>query len=213
MGALTQKPRTIIYIDGFNLYYGAVKGTPYKWLDLARFFRLIRPNDDIQCIRYFTAMVHGPTKPNQEVYLQALATTPTVQTILGKFKNKNIKCAVPRCTYSGTKFFKAPEEKRTDVNIAIFMLDDAYQDLCDNLVLVSGDSDLVPAIRMIRHRYPAKETTVYIPARDPSRGAAVELRMAANKNRDLPLNILPHAQFPNSLPDGYGGFLHKPASW
>jgi hypothetical protein len=26
--------RTIVYIDGFNLYYGAVKGTPYKWLDL-----------------------------------------------------------------------------------------------------------------------------------------------------------------------------------
>ena len=80
------KPRTAVYIDGFNLYYGALKGTPYKWLDLDRYFRLLRPNDDLQCIRYFTAMVNGPTKPNQETYLRALATTPMVTAILGKFK-------------------------------------------------------------------------------------------------------------------------------
>jgi hypothetical protein len=57
------KPRTIVYIDGFNLYYGAVKGTPWKWLDLAKLFTQIRAADEIQCIRYFTAMVNGPSKP------------------------------------------------------------------------------------------------------------------------------------------------------
>jgi 6-hydroxy-3-succinoylpyridine 3-monooxygenase len=72
--AATTKPRTIVYIDGFNLYYGAVKDTPWKWLDLAKLFHMIRPADDIHCGRYFPAMVNGPTKPNQEIYLQALAT-------------------------------------------------------------------------------------------------------------------------------------------
>ena len=40
-----------------------------------------------------------------------------------------------------SRFFDVYEEKRTDVNIAVYMLDDAYQDACDNFVLVSGNSD------------------------------------------------------------------------
>ena len=53
------KPRTIIYIDGFNFYYGAVRGTPYKWLDIEKCFLRLRMNDDIRRIWYFTALVDG----------------------------------------------------------------------------------------------------------------------------------------------------------
>jgi 6-hydroxy-3-succinoylpyridine 3-monooxygenase len=211
--SILPKPRTIIYIDGFNLYYGAVKGTPYKWLDLAEFFRLLRPHDSIQKIRYFTALITGPTKPNQETYWQALATTPIVDVILGKFKNKRVVCGLPACSHPGKRVFEVPEEKRTDVNIAVYMLDDAYQDACDNLVLVSGDSDLVPAVRMIRTRFPAKRITVYVPAQNPVRSHAVELRSSAHKHRDLPLNLLPKAQFDAAIPDGMGGHILKPAAW
>jgi len=211
--APTTKPRTIIYIDGFNLYYGAVKGTPWKWLDLAKLFRMIRPADDIQCIRYFTAMVNGPTKPNQEVYLQALATTAPVKVILGNFKKKRVQCKVSACTFAGGKLFETQEEKRTDVNVAVHMLDDAYQNKCDKFVLVSGDSDLVPAVKMIRHRFPTKQIIVYVPAQHPARSHAVELRSSAHASRNLPLNLLKHCQFANRLPDLAGGFLNKPASW
>jgi hypothetical protein len=67
-------PRTIVYIDGFNLYYGAVRGSAFKWLNLQRFFQLLRPHDNIVKVHYFTALVEGPTRPNQEVYLRALGT-------------------------------------------------------------------------------------------------------------------------------------------
>ena len=208
-----RKFRTVVYVDGFNLYYGAVKGTPWKWLDLAKLFGMIRPVDEIQRIRYFTAMVNGPTKPNQEIYLRALATTPLVEVILGNFKRKRVRCKVAACNHAGTKLFETQEEKRTDVNIAIYMLDDAYQDKCDNFVLVSGDSDLVPAVRMIRHRFPTKQITVYVPAQHPARSHAVELRSSAHVNRNLPLNLLKHCQFANPLADLAGGFLQKPALW
>jgi 6-hydroxy-3-succinoylpyridine 3-monooxygenase len=208
------KPRVIVYIDGFNLYYGVVKSTPaLKRLDLERYCRLLRPHDDIQAIRYFTALVNGPTKPNQEAYLRALATTPVVTVILGKFKDKTIRCGVAGCAHLGAKRFKVPEEKRTDVNIAISMLDDAYQDRCDHLILFSGDSDLVPGLSMVRARFPTKTVTVYVPFRDPVRGAAVELRLAASKHRDLPLSIFPKAQFPDTIPDGAGGTINRPAAW
>lgn len=209
------KLRTIVYVDGFNLYYGAVRGGPYKWLNLDRFFTMLRPSDDVLAVKYFTAEIVGPTKANQDTFLAALATFPRVKVILGKFKRKRIKCEFATCglAHPGDRFFEKPEEKRTDVNIAVTMLDDAYQDLCDQFVLVSGDSDLVPAVRMIRDRFPTKRIVVYIPAQNPVRGAAVELRGAAHKHRELPLNLLPLCQLPARLPDGIGGFITKPTSW
>ena len=60
-------PRCMVYVDGFNLYYGAVRNTPFKWLDLQRFFELLRPHDDLQQIHYFTALIDGPSRPNQDV--------------------------------------------------------------------------------------------------------------------------------------------------
>lgn len=208
------QPRSIVYVDGFNLYYGAVRGTAYKWLDLARFFRLLRPNEDLRRVRYFTALVDGPRRANQEMYLRALSTTPLVEVILGKFKPKRIKCQMPGCTHQGGRFFVTYEEKRTDVNIAVRMLDDAYQDHCDRLILVSGDSDLVPAVATVRERFPQKKVTVYVPAKNPTRGAAVELRTAANVDRALPLNLLEKAQFSAVLADtGGGSEIRKPAAW
>ena len=80
----------------------------------------------------------------------------------------------------GSRFFDSLEEKRTDVSIGIWMLDDAYQDRCDNLILVSGDSDLVPAVQMVKSRFPLKKILVYVPANSPVRGYAVELRSVAH---------------------------------
>jgi len=80
----------------------------------------------------------------------------------GKGQEQNIQCAYAM-HIQRNKILQA-QRKENHVNIAIFMLDDAYQDLCDNLVLVSGDSDLVPAIRMIRHRYRRKKQPCTFPA-------------------------------------------------
>jgi 6-hydroxy-3-succinoylpyridine 3-monooxygenase len=209
-----QKPRTVFYVDGFNFYYGAVRSTPaLKWLDIARFCKLLRPHDDIRLIRYFSALITGPTRVNQEIYLRALATTPLVEVTLGKFKMKNVKCGVSSCTSTASKWYVTPEEKRTDVNIAVFMLDDAYRDLCDQFIIFSGDSDLVPAVNMVRLRFPKKKIIVYVPSQNPVRGAAVELRTSAHVNRTVPILLLSKAQFPDSLPDGGGGVLRRPASW
>jgi 6-hydroxy-3-succinoylpyridine 3-monooxygenase len=207
------KPRSIVYIDGFNLYYGAIRGSPHKWLNLQRYFEVLRPDDDLQAVRYFSALVSGSARANQETYIRALETLPKVKVILGKFKSKQILCRHTTCAHQGDRIFTSQEEKRTDVNIAIHLLNDAYQDLCDTFVVVSGDSDLVPALNMLKYLFPAKTVVVYVPARNASRGAAVELRSAADRSRLLPLNILPKVQLPASIPDGAGGLILKPATW
>jgi uncharacterized LabA/DUF88 family protein len=207
------RPRSIVYNDGFNLYYGAIRGSPHKWLNLQRYFEMLRPDDDVQFVKYFTALTSGPSLARQEVYLRALGTLRKVEKILGKFKTKQIMCRNSSCTHNGDRLFTSQEEKRTDVNIAIHLLNDGYKNACDTFIIVSGDSDLVPSVNMLTQLFPPKKVVVYVPARNATRGAAVELRAAADADRLLPLNILAVAQFPASIPDGAGGMIAKPATW
>ena len=212
--AKTALNRSIIYIDGFNLYYGAIQGSPYKWLNLERYFRLLLPNDDIQVIRYFTAKVMNKRSAvRQEIYLSALATLPLVDIILGQFKTKQIEGRCSSCPLPKPRYFSAFEEKRTDVNIALWMLNDAHNNMCDRLILVTGDSDLVPAIAMVKQNYPAKKIIVYVPARSLVRGAAVELRAIADRDKTLPINFLHACQFPAAVPRGGGQSIAKPVEW
>ncbi len=205
--------RSIIYVDGFNFYYGALRGTPHKWLDLQRMFSRLRPQEDVQAIYYFTALLDGQRGEKQERYLRALGTSPKVRVMLGKFKRKQVTCRVSGCPYPGSRVFDTTEEKRTDVNIAIQMLDDVFHGRTDRIVLVSGDSDLVPALELVKMRSPTTQIVVYVPTRNPVRGAAVELRSVADKHRTFPLSLLRVSQFPPGIADGRGGIIEKPASW
>ena len=84
-----------IYVDGFNLYYGALKNTPYRWLDIAKLCRIMLPRDTINQIKYFTALVNPrPTDPDQltrqQIYLRALQTIPNLEIIYGHFLTHEI---------------------------------------------------------------------------------------------------------------------------
>ena len=215
------KPRAIVYIDGFNFYYGAVKGTKYKWLDFSELCRRLLKDDEIVEIKYFTARVSGYQKQMRQMALwQALKTLPRLTIVPGHFKSKSVECTHGACSFVGDRHFPTFEEKHTDVNIAVAMLDDAYQDRCDRLVLFSGDSDLVPAIKLVRLRFPAKKVIVYAPtgAMDPT-GApfkerrADELKNAASDGRDLPSVLLKLCQMPDEVTDSKGNKIKKPYGW
>ena len=53
-----EKLKTIVFIDGYNLYYGLLRRSPYKWLDLYTLFQShVLQNADVLEIRYYTAPV------------------------------------------------------------------------------------------------------------------------------------------------------------
>lgn len=205
--------RSKVYIDGFNLYYGALRGSQHKWLDLAKYFTLLRQDDQIQKIWYFTALTGGSKGIRQETYLRALNTTPLVSVQYGRYKKKTLRCYVPSCRHGGPREYQAPEEKGTDVKIALQMLDDAYQRSCDRMIVVSGDEDLLPAIELVKMRFPDIKITVYIPARDPTRAAARRLRGASDKHSTLPLVLLAKSQFETILEGKTGEAIHRPTGW
>lgn len=207
--------RSIIYIDGFNFYYGALKDSPYKWLNLQTYFERLRQDDDVQKIWYFTARVSGAAASRQIPYLEALLTLPKIEIKYGLFKDKTQKCKVIGCNLpAAQKKYKVPEEKGTDVNIALQMIDDAYQGLCDRIILVSGDSDLVPAIELVKKRHPQIQVSVYIPATNQKRGAACELRNCSDKSHTLtPNNLMEKSQFPTTISTSAITSITKPSSW
>ncbi len=102
------KPRSFVYVDGFNMYNGSIKGTAHKWLNLQKYFELLRQDDDVISIYYFTALRMGTRGDRQQVYLNALETLPKVNVVVGRYKRKTATCHVSSCTFSGNRNEPSP---------------------------------------------------------------------------------------------------------
>ena len=213
---LNMKKKSIIYVDGFNLFFGLLKGTKNKWLNLQKYFEKLRTDDDILRIKYFTTLVLGRKRERQQVYIDALLTLPKIEIIYGKFKEKDIKCSID-CGYSGNKEFKTLIEKRTDVNIASnLILDASLLNNVKNLVVVSGDSDLVPAIVTAKKISPTKSIFVYVPC-DPEKlknneKVSSDIRKVADKHKNLPIDLISKSQFDHEIRIG-DKLINKPQKW
>lgn len=154
----------------------------------------------------------GPAPRTPADVPQGAELDPRVAVQCGRYKEKVVRCTVAGCECTSSREFPVPEDEGTDVNIAVQMLADAYQHQAERMVLVSGDSDLVPPIRTIKQRFPKIRVTVYVPARDPRRGAATELRTAADEHETLPLGLLARAQFPVVVRTPNRSVV-RPAAW
>lgn len=214
--------RTVAYIDGYNLFYGLLKGTSYKWLDPTRLVSaLLRDDHELVSVKYFTSPVK--TYPHdtsaldrQKVYIQALTTLPNVEVIQGFYRKDAVLMPVHEeecktCPVAKNGFIKVVklEEKRTDVNIASSMLLDAFNDNADAFVLVSGDTDFIAPVNIIRKDF--KKTVIVFNPRETKSW----LKDYASYYRDIPRNLPAECQLPDTIPYGRRGdrFIHCPDAW
>ena len=148
---------TNLYIDGFNLYYRALKDTPFRWLDLRKLAETLFPQDTIHKICYFTARLDSrPGNPNQPrrqlVYLRALSTLPALDVYYGVFRSgvKRRPLAQPVPGLPTHVLVKESEEKGSDVNLATRLLIDGFKGEYEQAVVVSNDADFAGAMRSVR---------------------------------------------------------------
>ena len=139
--------KTNVYVDGFNLYYRAVKNTPFKWLDLSKLCQLLVPSHQLNRIRYFTALVQprpgDPQQPRRQLtYIRALETIPNLSVHRGQFKQRqnrlpllNPIAGLP--SYVEVKYY---DEKGSDVNLATYLLVDGFERDYEQAVVISNDS-------------------------------------------------------------------------
>ena len=207
--------RTRVYIDGFNLYYGCLKGTPHKWLDPYALCTGLLPRNQIDRVRYFTARISArPNDPDQamrqQTYFRALGTVPQIDIHLGHFLTHEVTMpdavAWQAGRYRGVRVVKT-EEKGSDVNLATHLLMDAFDDAFDVAVIVSNDSDLKEPISLVRNRF-GKTIGILNPQQKVSRA----LQPLAHFIKAVRGGALANAQFPGQLQDAVGVF-HKPAGW
>lgn len=203
--------RVIVYVDGFNLYFGLKSKCwkRYYWLDLRQLaLNLLQPEQSLVAVRYFTARISArPGNPGkakrQATFLEALETLSDFHMHYGHYLAKSKAC--PRCGAT----WVTHEEKMTDVNIAVELLGDAQDDRFDTAIIISGDSDLTTPVNTVRRRYPGKRVVIAFP---PDRDS-VQLRKAASAAFRIGRKKLKDSQFPQCVPKADGYILQCPAEW
>jgi len=206
--------RTIVYVDGFNFYYGAVRGTPWKWLDpVALFQKVLGPQNKLVNVKYFTARVRpSPSDPDvnvrQDTYLRALkAHCPLVELYYGHFLRHRIPMEHANPPPSSVEVWKN-EEKGSDVNLALHVLNDAWLNAYDCAVIVSNDSDLAESLRLVKAQN-HKLIGLVTPGA-PKRKTSLQLRRHADFVKPIRNWMLEASQLPDPIP---GTKIHKPAGW
>jgi len=191
-----------------------LQGTPYRWLDISEIVSRIckeqNPNSDIVAIKYFTAEIKTKLSErgqvswhSQQDYLLALkAHIPNISIIKGKYvigKSQYHPYGDP--VDFGTKHTVwRPEEKQTDVSIAVHMVCDATDSVCDQMVIFSNDSDLAPALAAIQSRTPNITIGTVAPLRNTQRKPSEDLRSYSDWTRYcIKEEELANAQLPKKV--------------
>ncbi len=216
--------KTAVYIDGYNLYYGRLRNTGFKWLDVVLLAEDILNNQNpaaiVESVKYFTAPAlarfasHGQSSViAQGHYHRALlARNPKLQIVYGAHSFDDGGTLLPECV-KGRPYDKSRrvrvwklEEKKTDVNLAIEMYRDALTGRFDQLVLISNDSDAEPVLNAIRQDRPAIVIGVVTPIPAPPadgkgyRSISTSLSNHADWTRKhVPDDELARAQLPSRV--------------
>jgi uncharacterized LabA/DUF88 family protein len=190
---------TIIYIDGFNLYYGCLKNSNYKWLDLYKLFSRIlsdeNPGSEIIKIKFFTANIKANlathkelSQKSQQDYHKALKQIygDKIEIISNYFSIERAtlpKYQKPINKNDCVSVFKV-EEKKSDVDLALSAYRDASLNKASQIVFVTNDSDIAPSLKYIKLDFPDKIIGVITPKyKNIKRSIGTDLTSFANWNR------------------------------
>ena len=204
--------RTSVYVDGFNLYYGAVRGTPYKWLDIRKYCELAFKTT-IHEVHYCTAIVKDAhwdlqQSTRQRTFIRALETTG-VEIHYGSFLSNEVSMPLANPPKRGDRFVRVikTEEKGSDVALGALLVAHGYQGRYEKAIVVSNDSDLVLPIRIVR-----EDLGLPVGILNPHKRFAAELVKVATFRKQVRAGVLKAAQFPAQLTDQHGT-ITKPANW
>ena len=198
-----------VYVDGFNLYHGihASSGRANLWLDLVALARSLRPQSHLEQVIYFTASIlddpDGASR--QAAYQKALLAQNSglITIVQGRYQKKRFKCKT--CGARTITY----EEKETDVNIAVQLATDAAVSDAD-LLVISADSDLAPAVRIIRLRYP----NTFVAAAFPPQRFSAHLQTLMPASFHIGDSKITAAQLPDPVIDRTSGQpVRRPSYW
>ncbi len=218
--AMQAKGRIAAFIDGFNVYH-SLNARPalrhLKWVNYRKLCHVALGPDgqkdgaedpaqevDLRDVLYFTT--YHPTnqqkRARHERFIRALATVG-VEMIPGSFKVHTHVC------YECGSYYDDLDEKKTDVNIATKCVEYAARDRLDTALLVTGDTDQVPLVHLMRKLFPGKVIGVLFPMDRINR----ELRNACDFSKRLNRWHFEVSQLPERIHLPGGSELVRPIEW
>jgi len=202
--------RAHAYIDGFNLYHGALKGRPgCKWLDLRKLCSaLLPPAFELVDLRYYTAkMAESGRAQRQDVYLRALRgeNAPFFYK-KGRFQRKTV--VLPRADDGEEVAVRLLQEKQSDVNLAVQLVADACDRRMEAALVITDDSDQEGALRMVR-----EECGVFLVVASPRGLSGLAEAVGADISKTLYEDLLRECQLPDPSIDDEGRAVHRPKNW
>jgi uncharacterized LabA/DUF88 family protein len=205
-------------VDGFNMYHSIEDiesdlGVCYKWLDLFQlckaFVYLFGREYELFRIYYFTAIAYHYKDDDKvkrhEDYIKCLESTG-IEVICGRFKEKSEFCPLCKRSHIGHV------EKETDIALCGKMLELVYANdntHCDGLILVTGDSDLIPGIKTAQKICPSVDIRCAFPYKRKSD----DLLKVVPKSFKLRTAHYQAFQFKNPVKLSDGTLIHKPDTW
>jgi uncharacterized LabA/DUF88 family protein len=206
--------RTIVYVDSFNFYYGEMRGTAWKWLDVVALFqKVIGPQNNLVKVKIFTARVKPtPRDPSvnirQATYLRALqAHSALVELHFGHFSRHRVQMENANPPPPTVDVWKN-EEKGSDVNLAVHVLNDAWKNEYDCAVIVSNDSDLAQSLSLVKSQH--QKVIGLVTPGAPKRKTSLQLSQHADFVAPIRTWMLTSSLLPDPIP---GTTIHKPATW
>lgn len=200
--------KVVVYIDGFNLYFGIkeLKKKNLYWLDLKKLsISLLKPTQTLISVKYFTSRITLPLDKaqRQKSFIEATETLSDVQIYYGQY------ISTPRTCRNCGHTYLVYSEKKTDVNLAVEMLIDAFNDVYDTAIVISADSDLSGSISSVLKRFPEKRIITAFP---PKR-SSVELKNISTATINIYPNTLRRSLLPpaTTKPDGF--VITCPKEW
>jgi len=202
---LTNKKRVNCYIDGFNLYHSIVElGKNFshlKWLNLwALSNAYIKPSiEQLNKVYYFSAIAKWLKRPSErhKNFIKAIEHYGVI-TVFGEFKKRNKSCRKCNCKWT------EHEEKQSDVNLAVYLINDAHLNSFDKAFIISADSDLCPAIDLVI-KHTKKEVEILLP---PARyRTANQLRNQATGYHKIKEKHLKENQLPDKIKNETGKII------
>lgn len=202
-----KKERVIAYIDGFNLYFGMREAgfDQCRWLNIRKLVEsLLQPNQKLVGVKYYTSRVsNNPDKQKrQSIYIDALEST-NLEIFYGNYQDGSEECR--RCGHR----WRTAKEKMTDVNIATAIIVDAYEDSYDMAMLISGDSDLTPAIKAVHSLFVKKRVFIAFPPKRHNNSMA----LVAKGSLIIGRKKLADSQFDEEINSKTGYKLKIPIEW
>lgn len=199
--------RVVVYIDGFNLYFGMRDAgfDKFRWLNVKLLVHhLLQMNQTLISIKYFTSRVsnHPEKQKRQSTYIDALESMG-IEVFYGNYQDGSAECK--KCGH----IWRTAKEKMTDVNIATTMLVDGFNDQYDMAMLISGDSDLVPPIKAVHANFKTKRVLVAFPPKRHNSSMAVVAKGSFTIGR----KTLGDSQFEDTIKSKTGYNLKRPDSW